>query len=535
MRTSPAALLLLVACTGTISTTSLDPEPGQCTGARIDPGPLLLRRLTNAEYLGSVNWLLGVDASAEVALFPADLRRTGFDNGFDLQTISVPHADRYHAAAKTLTTQVFADATRTTALVGCDLASGDSCLRAFLARFGRRAYRRSLSSSELDDFLALAHTETKPEDGAALATRAMLESPNFLWRVEVGEPVADLPDRRKLTSLELATRLSFFLWSAPPDDALLALAESGGLDSIEAVETQTRAMLADPRAKPAFTRFIEQWFRLDTLDSLTRSPTLFPEYDAALRSSMRRELHALFESALWGEQPLLSVYSTRRGFLDERLATLYGVSAPSLGGFASHDWGSHPDRGGLFTTAGLLTVTARNDFTSPIQRGLYVRETVLCDHLAPPAGGIPPIALMPGESREQAESRHTSDPNCTGCHALIDPVGAGLERYDALGRLRDTYPNGRPVMREGKIVGLPKEDYQGGVELGALLASSARAEQCAVQHAFRWAVARNEELRGIDACTIEQVTKRFSSSGQRFADLIVALTTHDSFRYRRAE
>lgn len=533
-----ACLLALTSCMGEIGSTPADQTGStRCSGKPVDPGPLLLRRLTNAEYLASVNTLLGVDAAAEVALFPADLRRTGFDNGYDLQTVSITHADRYHSAAKNLTTAVFAQPARRDAVLGCDVVSGgDACLRTFIGSFGRRAFRRTLTSSEVDDYLAVAKSEPQPHEGAALVVRAMLESPLFLWRVEVGEAVDGDETRRKLTGLELATRLAFFLWSAPPDEALLTAAEGGALDTVEGVEAQARAMLMDPRARASFERFTDQWFRVDSLEGLTRTASLFPGYDAALRTSMRRELHSLFSTSLWTpRQRMLGVYSTRSGFLDDKLATLYGVTNPQPGQVSEHDWGDDPERGGLFTTAGLLTITTRNDFTSPIQRGLFVREAALCDHFSPPPGGVPPISLMPGETPEQAESRHTSDPNCTGCHLLIDPVGAGLERYDALGQLRTAYPNGKPVLREGKIVGLPVEEYQGGVELGERLASSKKAEQCAVRHTFRWALARNEELGGLDACTLEQLTTRFATNDQSFTELVIGIVTHDTFRFRRSE
>lgn len=535
---SVAWLLVLSSCMGEIGSTPADQAGSSlCAGKPVDPGPMLLRRLTNAEYLASVNALLGIDGAAEVALFPADLKRTGFDNAYDLQTISINHADRYHTAARNLTTALFAQPSRRDAALGCDvMAAGEACLRSFIGAFGRRAFRRPLTTAEVDDYLAVAKSEPLPLEGAALVVRAMLESPLFLWRAEVGEAVDGDATKRKLTGLELATRLSFFLWSAPPDDSLLTAAEAGELDTVEGVEARARSMLMDPRARASFERFTDQWFRVDSLEALTRSAALFPRYDAALRTSMRREVHALFSAALWTpRQRMLSVYSTRTGLLDDTLAALYGVPNPRPGQVTEHEWAEGSERGGLFTTAGLLTITSRNDFTSPIQRGLFIREAALCDHIALPAGGVPPISLMPGETPEQAESRHTSDPNCTGCHLLIDPVGAGLEQYDALGQLRATYPNGKAVLRDGRIVGLPVEEYRGGVELGERLATSTKAEQCAVRHAFRWALARNEELAGLDACTLEQLTTRFSTNDQSFSELIIGIVTHDAFRFRRAE
>ncbi len=501
-----------------------------CTGAPIDPGPLLMRRLTSSEYRAAVEQLLGIDASAEVALFPADLRRTGFDNAFELQTVSVAHADRYHAAAKSLVGRVFADAPRRAALLGCDPSGTNraSCMRSFVAKLGRKAFRHTLDAEELDAYVAATAGETDPLEGAQLAARALLESPSFLWRVEVGRAQAGSP-YLALTGPELAARLSFFLWGAPPDDALLDAAERGDLDTREGAEATARAMLDDPRARVSFERFTDMWFGVDKLQGTSRSASAFPAFGDATKAAMREELHRLFAKHLWSSGvPLLDVYTTRGGWLSPELSAIYGVT-----GSGDHDWGSNESRGGLFATAGLLTLTTRNDFTSPIQRGLYVRETVLCEKLAPPVGGVPPISVMPGESQEQAESRHTSDPACTGCHQRIDPVGLGLERYDAIGALRTTYPDGRPVKLTGSVKGLEQPAYAGGVELGRLLRASPESSRCAVQHTLRWALARMEDKAGLDACTLEQLGARFSSTNQSFRELVVALATHDAFRFRR--
>ena len=182
--------------------------------------------------------------------------------------------------------------------------------------------------------------------------------------------------------------------------------------------------------------------------------------------------------------------------------------------------------------AGLLALTTRNDFTSAIQRGLYVRETVLCEKISLPAGGVPQLAQMPGESQLEAEQRHTKDPNCASCHKRIDPVGAGLERYDAIGALRTSYPNGTPVQASGRIEGLDVADYAGGVELGARVRAAPQATTCAVQHLFRWSFGRREHLRD-DECALTQLGARFADSGLGFRALVLATVTNDAFRYRR--
>ncbi len=530
MRLVPLSVLVLCACSGQITTPDPRPPPpggDACLGG-VDPGPLLMRRLTNAEYLASVNWLLSTDATALAAKLPADQKRTGFDNGFELQTISTSHADGYFTAAKTLTDDLFADPARRAALLGCDPAGSNRapCLKAFLGAFGRRAYRRALTPEETDALFALTETEAVAADGAALAVRAMLQSPKFLFRVEVGAPAAGSA-YLKLTGDEVAARLSFFLWGGPPDDALLDAAAAGALDTAAGVEAQAAKMLDDPRAQASFTRFTDQWFGVDAIDGLTRSAADFPTFDAPMKAAMKGELHRLFAEHLWTPGvPMLDVYVTKKGWADAPLAALYGKPAGAI------DWSGNADRGGLFTTAGLLALTTRNDFTSAIQRGLYVRETVLCEKISLPAGGVPQLAQMPGESQLEAEQRHTKDPNCSSCHKRIDPVGAGLERYDAIGALRTTYPNGKPVAQAGRVEGLATAEYAGGVELGARVRAAPESTSCAVKHLFRWSFARRESPRD-DLCALEQLGAKFEQSGLSFRSLVLATVTNDAFRYRR--
>lgn len=534
---SRGLLLLLSACTAKIELPPKQVPPASvaCVNG-VDPGPLLMRRLTNDEYLRSVNWLLTTDASPLVATFPADLRRTGFDNAFELQTVSVSHANAYFSTAKTLSDRLFADSTRTAALLGCDPsgAKRESCLRSFITTFGRRAWRRPLTTAEVDALFTLTATEAQPLDGAALALRAMLQSPKFLWRVELGQSEAGHP-YLKLSGLEVASRLSFFLWGGPPDDALLDAAVNGELDTAEGVEAKARAMLDDPRSKSSFQRFIDQWFGFERIAGLSRTAATFPNFDDAMKSSMAEEVHRLFDRYLWQDgENLLDVYNTRQGFADDRLATLYGKTLAQPGSWNTLDWAGDANRGGLFTTAGLLAVTTRNDFTSPIQRGLYVRDTVLCNKPNLPPSGVPQLSMMPGENLANAENRHTSDPACSGCHKLIDPVGKGLERYDAIGQLRSSYPDGTPVAQSGRVEGLDDPDYSGGVELGERLRAAPDSVTCAVKHSFRWTMARKENTPDAsDACALEQLAQRFQDHGGSFRELVLAFVTNDAFRYRR--
>jgi hypothetical protein len=489
-----------------------------------------LRRLTHREYVRSVRDALGVDVSALAASFPTEYVLGGFDNSAVEQSISKLHAPRYYDAAAEIAAQVMADPVRVDSVVGCDPdADPDGCAREFAERTGRRLYRRALARSEVERLAALAGAAPSPREGIAWALQAMLQSPNFLFRVERGAADPERPELLKLTGYEVASRLAFFLLGTAPDEALLAAAESGELDSADGIEAAARALLGEPALEEALLGFAEQWFRLRRLDEIARDPARFPEFGAALVESMRAELRQLLADHMFGEgSSFLDVYTTRTGYVDEQLALIYGVTAAGTA-LAPHDFADDADRGGLLTSAGLLTLSTRGNDTSPIHRGVYVRDVVLCDPPPPPVPNIVPPVPAPGESFADAEERHRAMEPCKSCHTTIDPVGHGLERYDAIGRLRETYDNGEPVRQMGMLP--DGTSYGGGVELGAIVSESAQARGCVTRHLFRWAMGRPEARA--DACTLDELDQRFDEAEFGFEALVLALVRSDAFRYRR--
>jgi hypothetical protein len=338
----------------------------------------------------------------------------------------------------------------------------------------------------------------------------------------------------RLTGHELATRLSFFLLGTTPSDALLDAADAGKLDTAEGVAQMTATLIAAPELHTAMHNFTSQWFRTDKLGTLQRSSQIYPVYKPELVTAMSEELSRLLDDFMWKDgTSFMDVYTARYTYASADLAKLYGVSAPSGNGFARLDWGASTDRGGLLTTAAFLMGSTRNDETSPIQRGHYIRDVVLCDPLPPPPPGIVPPAIMPGESEADAQQRHSADPVCSSCHKRLDPVGNGLERYDAIGGLRSTYPTGKPVRTTGHIEGIETPDYAGGVELGQVVRDAAKSRECVVDHTFRWALGRLEQDE--DFCSLVGLTDEFQSSGFSYAKLVQAFVASDAFRYRRAE
>jgi hypothetical protein len=509
--------------------TGEDPPPLGCDGEAFDPGPTPLRRLTHAEYAAAVRDVLGVDVSERASSFPADVTTGSFDNDAANQTISVLLGEAYLGAAQQIAGDVVSTPERRDALVGCDLASGDDCLRSFAATLGRRLWRRPLSEAEIEAFveLASANAETVDEK-ASIVVEAFLMSPKFLFRAERGVADPDAPGLLRLDGFEVATRLSFFLWGSTPDDALLDAAQAGELDTRDGVAAHAQRMLEDDRARAAMTAFSEQWFRVAGMETQYRDPEAFPEWNEGLAVSMREELRLLLDDFMWGDADFLGLLTADHGYVDDNLAAIYDVPAGNV------DWSNDPQRGGFFTTAAFATASSRAGDTSPVTRAVYVREIVLCDPPPAPPPDVPLIEPQEGESTQDAFERHTADPACAGCHLTIDPIGHGLERYDSIGRMRAEYDDGTPVRLEGSVViDGDVHEFAGGKQLGALVADSEAAERCVVAHAHRFAMGRHEGET--DACTLDRATLAFTESGHAFEAMLLDLVRSDAFRYRRDE
>jgi len=509
-----------------------EPAPLGCDGSGFDPGPVRLRRLTHAEYARSVRDVLGVDPAAEVALFPADVTTGSFDNDAQNQTISVLLGEGYLGAAQTIAAQVVADPGLRDAALGCDPAIGETCLREGLSRLGRMLWRRPLAADELDALVAVGAAEETSDEQVSIAIEALLLSPKFLFRVEIGEPTADDPSILRLTGYEVATRLSYFLWGTTPDGALLDAAEAGELDEADGVSEHARRMLADERARGAMRDFTEQWFRVRDMEEQYRDPVAFPGWGPGLATSMREELALLLDDYMWSEESMLGIYTADHGYVDARLAEVYGLPAGDMA-LEPVSWADDAERGGLFTTAAFATASSRAGDTSPVTRAVYVREVMLCDPPPAPPPDVPLLEPEEGESVEDAFERHTKDPVCAGCHLTLDPIGHGLERYDSIGRLREAYADGSPVRLEGKItIDGQERGFAGGKELGQAIAGSEAAAECVVAHAYRFALGREETED--DTCSMARLSESFATADQAFEPLLVEIVTSDAFRFRRA-
>ncbi|MFN7135797.1 MAG: DUF1592 domain-containing protein, partial [Myxococcales bacterium] len=317
------------------------------------------------------------------------------------------------------------------ALVPCVPAGADdaACMRAFVEQFGRRALRRTLTSAEIDAFASLQTFGVEAGNfykGVELAIAAMLQHPSFLYLVELGRPVEGKPDTFRLQPFEVAARLSYFLWGTTPDDTLLDAAQHGGLDTAEQVRAHAERMLQDPRAEKRIERFHALWLGYH---QLPHAPELV--------DAMQAETNALVRKAVQPGADYFELFKAEETYVTDALAQHYGLSKPP-GPAAWIGYGA-TKRKGILSHGAVLSAFAKKGDTSPTQRGLFIRERLLCQKIPPPppevnADDTPESEL--GPCKEQRYSAHASVGSCKACHAMMDPIGFGLENYDKAGRFR---------------------------------------------------------------------------------------------------
>ncbi|MBK7862706.1 MAG: DUF1592 domain-containing protein [Archangiaceae bacterium] len=518
-------------------------EAQRCASEVREPGAAPVRRLTRFEYDNTVADLFGLSygpgTPAPAGTFPNEEEAFGFLNNAEQQTVSQLLADKYLEAAEAVVARV-----DVAALAACTPAETElACATRFVQSLGRRAFRRPLTASESADYVGL-YSGAKPQwghlRGLQLVAEAMLQSPLFLYRVEVG---AAGPEGSvvRLTGFELATRLSYLLLGTTPDRALLDAAERGQLDTDAQVEAQARAMLYDapgkprPRARAVVTEFHRQWLQLGRLDSAAKDPSRYPTWPQ-LQPHLAAETRTFIDAVFWARPSTLALFDASSTYLDRTLAEFYGLPRVT----------SQPDsayvevplagtaRAGLLTQGHLLAMLASAVETSPIQRGKFVREQLLCQALPLPDPNlmIEPPSPDPTRSTRERFAQHSADPLCAQCHVKMDPIGFGLESFDAVGAAR-SFDGPHPVDDTGNIVATVDIDgpFKGGVELGARLAKSSEVRDCMALQWFRFAHGRS--YGPTDACGFNRLKAGFAASGGDARALLLALTQTDAFLYRR--
>ncbi len=508
--------------------------------------PEMMRRLTHSQYNNTVRDLLG-DQTLPASQFPTEDFVSGFKNQAEAQSVSPLLAEAYSAAAEKLAKNAFRGGD-TNGLIPCRPSSaGDAGCRAkFVRAFGLKTFRRPLTEPEQRRYEALFAEEAKRNGqflaGAQVVVEAMLQAPAFLFRPEKGG---------KWGQYDLAGRLSYFLWDTMPDAELFQAAAAGELGSKEKVGRQARRMLGDPRARQALDEFVSEWLRFDRVLGTVKDRRLYGVYTPELGVAMTEETRRLIADAVWNDRNFMDIYTAEYGYLNSDLASVYGVPKPTeefgLVKFTAGP-GGHSDRAGILGEGTFLTLTSKPDETSPTARGLFVREQLLCQKIPSPPPGTnmnlaPPEESKPQTTKERLEA-HRSEPICKSCHGLLDPIGFGLEKYDAIGRRREKQTivfiptraeRGKrdttaqlPLEGKGAVAGIPNSAFSSPRELGAILAADEQCQECVVKQLFRYAFGRQEAPA--DHPAIQGTFEAFRDSQFRFKELMIALVTSKEFR-----
>lgn len=415
-------------------------------------------------------------------------------------------------------------------------ADEEECAKKILSALLRRAYRQPVSEAHLDKAMKFYRQGRAAADfdaGIEMALNAVLVNPLFLFRVEQ-DPPGEATAPYKVSDLELASRLSFFLWSSSPDDELLDLAARNELRKPEVYERQVRRLLADGRARTLATNFAVQWLHLRNLDSITPDLRLFPDFDDNLRKAFRQETELFVESVFRDDRSVLDLLQADFTFLNERLAKHYGIPHVHGNRFRRVDLGADRERGGLLRQGGILTVTSYATRTSPVIRGKWILENILGTPAPPPPANVPSLrdntvsASLPIRERL---AEHRNNAACAGCHRLIDPVGFSLEQFDAVGRWR-TLEEGKPV------------DIAGGLPDGSEFAGVAGLEQALLKRPDLFVRTMTEKLfifalgrapEEYDAPAIRKIVREARANHYRFSSLIVGITTSVPFQMRKSQ
>lgn len=505
------------------------------TNPPANPGYMVVRRLNATEYNNTVADLLGTKLTP-ADNFPSDDLGAEFDTVGSSLSLSPEYVDMYESAANALMTDLFADATRQKTVVTCDVTTGgDACAKTILTAFARRAWRRPATADEVTNMMtpmtAAKTLGLTPVDGIKAALTGVLLSPYFLYMLEPDPNPSSGPARR-LNPYELATRLSYALWSTMPDATLSAAADAGQLTTDDQVSAQVDRMLSDARADRLLDNFAAMWLDF-TQDSHDVDAMLFPNYTPALGVSMKAEARRYMQEFLHNPLNVTGLLDARFTFLDANLATFYGL--PRTGATNATDFvkvdTTGTQREGLLTLGAFLMTTAYPNRTSPVRRGEYVFRRLLCDVVPDPPPNVPVLSetVVAGQTLRQRLEAHRSNPACSTCHNLMDPIGFGLENYDAIGAYR-TMDSGAMVDSSGMLP--DGTAFSGAIQLAGIMAKDPRLPQCVTEKFMTFAIGRLLDQPD-DGAWIGYLSAKAQAAGGSLSNIIHTVVLSDAFRSRQ--
>jgi hypothetical protein len=508
-----------------------DAMDGECA-AKV-PDALPLRHLTRAQYESAVKEVLGVGQVDGIELFPPDETVEGFEIG---RTISPLLAQQYLLTAERVAA---AAVQQVPALAVCEGGRAEQeCAIELAEQIGLRAYRRPVAdgeAAELVKVFSVAREGANYSAGVAGLVQAVISSPHFFYHAE--RTLAEDGDTAvRATPFELASRLSFFLWSAPPDAELLDAAASGELDTIADVEKQARRMIDVATAKHGFQNFYRQWLGMDQFSDLQKDPERYPSFDKPAASAFRQALGAYIDEVMWnGDGTLESLLLDRTTFANDRIAALAGLPAPGGDDIRKIVLNESDDRRGLLGQPAFLALLAHPNQTDPVRRGKFVRTELLCGIVLPP----PPEANVmvperePGISTRQRFEQHSVEPACKGCHEMMDPIGFGFEKFGPLGEPRDD-DEGHAVDDSGAILGDVDVSgrFSGISELATRLSGSEEVGECVSRRLIRYSSAKLSP--DSERCLAQTAADVARESGRLdLKELVVSITLQSAFSAKR--
>ena len=500
------------------------PLPAAASCAAPDASELPLQRLSSLEYQLSLQDLFQLPAPPAIDSIPPDTNKDGFKTFAVLQAVSAQHLRGYLEVATRLADELLVDTQRRSKVIGCKLDAAD-CLPAFITRFGRLAYRRTLDATEVSALAKAAMDNALDvNDRYRYAIESVLVSPNFLYRVEVGDRPEGLAT---LSGEELAARLSFALWGRGPSLELLEQGKSGMLNTVDGLRLAADKLAADPRTRQYFDSFFKQWLGFEQLRAPKQPPA---DWNDALLADMQRETSTVLDELAFGGRDFLDALTINTTRVTPALAKFYSLPAPAADGTVTFP-ANHPRANtGVLTHASLLG--AKSDGDRIALRGNWLRRTFLCRNLQVP----PEIAeqfgeLLVGLTRVEIVKKRNTEAACMGCHAAIDPIGVGFDRFDEAGRF-DPMADPAKYGIASALPDAPNPNFSTVAELSNILRGLPEVSACLTSRVFLYTNGR--EPQASDACSVGSAAATFDQSKHDFRALVRGLVAAPTFRLRRA-
>jgi len=503
----------------------------------LDPAPAGMRRLVASQYVNTVAELFGQQVAA-VAAPPTDLALHGF-RSIGAAEIAVPESavETYETSARAVGEALVANPTALADVFDTSCATGATqrqCFTDFVGSVGKVAWRRPLASDEIDAIVDIAVAATAEyanyEQGVVYAVTALLQAPEFLYIVEVGEPDPEDGARSRLTPYELVTRVSYFLTDSPPTAELLDRAADGDFQSEDELRQLARSLLERPQARSALSGFFGELYRLEQLSEVAKDETLFPQWSEEMAQGLFDSTQYMLADIVWSrDADAREIFNADYAFVNDTTAPLYGVSVDTTA-FQKVTMPANHGRKGLMGQPSLMSILSAADGTSPTRRGVFVRRVLMCDNIPPPDPNaeleLPDNDPEDPKTKKELLEEHFENPACAACHELFDPAGLAFESFDAIGRHRTADENGLPIDTAGEQVGLGLFENPG--DIGQLLADESKVADCMVTNIFRHSMG-HLETDG-EAGALIELSRSFADGGYSFQSLMVELVAHPAFR-----